>query len=618
MKKILYFFVGITIITMSIAPVIGELNKKIINDISMSYYPLPNPISVDMLIEESICRRMSVRTFTGESVSDEELSTILWAAYGFTENGTRSIYSPDNTYSTTIYVIRSDATYKYIPENHSLSLFIEGNYLHLGQYNSPIKFGLVWNENIAENEMRGMSEVGMVCQNIYLDANALDLGTVTTGMYVEDLYELGIPSNEIPAIIMPLGHPSVPYDFTYDPLPESNLPSIINNTMSLEGAINNRIIAEEWDDIPLSIVEQSQLIWSSYGYSYLFDNINNKRHRTLPSAIGIYPYQIFAANHSGVYQYSPSDHSIAEITQGDKREEIRDSIENGDILITTASWIIIPFLDTNVGQSQYQGFWYYEIGAISHNILLEATALNLGANIIYSISDEDGLRSALDISSQTNLVPLSVVPIGGPILSNPPEKPTLLGPDTGGLGQGYTFNASTTDIDGDDVFYLFNWGDGTNSGWIGPYTSGSEVSASHEWTEVGYYDVKVRAKDVYSTLSEWSDPINIHILEQLLEIKLISGGLFKVKSTIKNNDFSEINNVNWEIILNGGSIFIGKETNGIISNIPGSEETTINSNPILGFGAITIKVSVDFQEYSDIREQSGFVFLFFIKVNPGG
>ena len=45
-------------------------------------YSLPPPKSVDMILEESIFRRSSVRDFSDEMVSDEDLSTILWAAYG--------------------------------------------------------------------------------------------------------------------------------------------------------------------------------------------------------------------------------------------------------------------------------------------------------------------------------------------------------------------------------------------------------------------------------------------------------------------------------------------------------------------------------------------------------
>lgn len=511
MTKIIFGVLICTILIFAaVLPVTGELPKinpkNVIENINviMDEYPLPPPISIDMVLEESICRRMSVRSFTGEAVTDEELSTILWAAYGYTENGNRSIFNPDGTYSTVIYVIRSDATYKYVPEDHSLSLFKSGNYLHLGQYTSPIKFGLVWDMDVESDEMRGMADIGMIGQNIYFDANALDLGTVTTGLYVEDLYQLGIPSNEKPEIIMPLGHPSSPYDFTYDPLPVSNLPAVVDNTLSLEDAINNRQIIDLWDDIPLSLLEQSQLIWSSYGYSYLIDNVNNKRHRTLPSAIGYYPFKIFAANHSGVYQYLPSTHSITEILQGDQREEIKNCVEYNTTIIDTASFIIIPFLDTNIGGSQYQRFWYYENGAIIHNVLLEATALNLSANVIYDISNEAGLRSALGISSQTNLLPLSVVPVGNPFTgpNTPPEKPDIDGTTNGSAGTSYTYTFNSVDPDGDDVYYYIKWGDDHVEIWDGPHASGVDVDIEHTYADQGTFVIE--AKDTHGAESGWS------------------------------------------------------------------------------------------------------------------
>jgi len=528
---------GIVVCMMLIAvvlPVTGELPKmnpkNVIENINviMDEYPLPPPISVDMVLEESICRRMSVRSFTGEAVTDEELSTILWAAYGYTENGNRSIFNPDGTYSTIIYVIRSDATYKYVPENHSLSLFKSGNYLHLGQYTSPIKFGLVWDMDVESDEMRGMADIGMIGQDIYFDANALDLGTVTTGLYVEDLYELGIPSNEKPEIIMPLGHPSPPYDFTYNPLPPSNLPAVVDNTLSLEDAINNRQIIDIWDNLPVSLLEQSQLIWSSYGYSYLIDNVNNKRHRSLPSAIGYYPFKIFAANHSGVYQYAPSTHSITEILQGDQREEIKNCVEYNTVILDTASFIIIPFLDTNIGGPQYQRFWYYENGAIIHNVLLEATALDLSANVLYDISDEADLRSALGISSQTNLLPLSVVPVGNPSTSpnTPPENPDIDGTTNGTAGTSYTYTFNSVDSDGDEIYYYIEWGDDQTEVWDGPHASEADVDIAHTYADQGTFIIEAKAKDSHGAESGWStlqvtmpvnQPVQYPLLQMILE-----------------------------------------------------------------------------------------------------
>jgi nitroreductase len=499
-KKIFGVFVCVLLIATATISVTGEL-------LTRDDYPLPPPLSVDMVLEESICRRMSVRSFTGEAVTDEELSTILWAAYGLTENGNRSIFNPDGTYSTIIYVIRSDATYKYVPENHSLSLFKSGNYLHIGQYDAaPVKFGLVWDMDVESDELIGMADIGMIGQNIYFDANALDLGTVTTGLYVEELLQLGLPSNEKPEIIMPLGHPSTAYSFTYNPLPSSNLPAVEDSTLSLEDAINNRQIIDLWDDVPLSLLEQSQLMWGSYGYSYFWDNVNNKRHRTLPSAIGYYPFKVFAVNHSGVYQYYYNTHSITEILQGDQREEIKNCVEYNDIMLDTASFIIIPCLDTKIGSSQYQRFWYYENGAIIHNVLLEAAALNLSANVVYDISDESGLRSALGISSQTNLIPLSVVPVGNPFTSpnNPPEAPNIDGQVNGSAGTSYNYSFNSVDPDGDDVYYYIKWGDGHTKIWDGPHASGVDIDIAHTYTNQGTFIIEAKAKDSNGAESNWS------------------------------------------------------------------------------------------------------------------
>ena len=383
-------------------------------------------------------------------------------------------------------------------------MFKSGNYLHLGQYTSPIKFGFTWDIDVEPDELRGMEDIGMMCENIYFDANALNLGIVTTGGNVGDLYELGLPSNEKPEIIMPLGHPSSAYDFIYDPRPGSNLPEIINNTYSLEDSINNRIIGEKWDNVPLSDVEQSQLIWSSYGYSYLYDNLNHKWHRTLPSAIGEYPFKIFAADQKGVYEYIPSTHSIFTIIQGDRREEINISIDSDGMWITSASWIIIPFYNTDL-YPQYLTWWYYENGAIINNVLLESSALNLHSNVIYDITNEAGLRSALGISSQTNLVPLSVIPIGNQFSSpnNPPEIPEINGPTSGSAGTSYDFTFNSIDLDGDDVYYYITWGDGYIEDWEGPYPSGEDFEIAHTYSTKRTYTIEAKVKDIYGDESDW-------------------------------------------------------------------------------------------------------------------
>ena len=95
-------------------------------------------------------------------------------------------------------------------------------------------------------------------------------------------------------------------------------------------------------------------------------------------------------------------------------------------------------------------------------------------------------------------------------LSNqPPDKPsTPSGAASGKVGVSYTYNTSTVDPNGDYVYYVWSWGDGTYSYYYGPYASGAVSSANHTWTEKGTYEIRVLARDP-SRDGSWSDPMPV-------------------------------------------------------------------------------------------------------------
>ncbi|UCB59365.1 MAG: hypothetical protein JSV67_03480 [Thermoplasmatales archaeon] len=73
----------------------------------------------------------------------------------------------------------------------------------------------------------------------------------------------------------------------------------------------------------------------------------------------------------------------------------------------------------------------------------------------------------------------------------------------------YEYSTHSIDPNGDDLYYLFDWGDNTNSGWIGPFDSGQDCFASKIWIEKGTYNIRVKAKDIYDLESEWSDSLSV-------------------------------------------------------------------------------------------------------------
>ena len=91
-----------------------------------------------------------------------------------------------------------------------------------------------------------------------------------------------------------------------------------------------------------------------------------------------------------------------------------------------------------------------------------------------------------------------------------PENITIEGPVSGKIGQLYIYNASADDPDGLPLYYLFEWGDNTNSGWLGPYYYGRDASESHSWKK-GIYEIKVKAKDTRGLESNWSKPLIVTI-----------------------------------------------------------------------------------------------------------
>ena len=398
-----------------------SINPVIVTSMS-NEYPLPHPMPVDMTLLDAIFRRMSIRGFTDQNVADEDLSTVLWAAYGYRDDGNRTVSGIDGVYAAVIYVLKEDAVYKYDPLNHSLIFYKEGDYRYIGQYEAPIQLGLVWDKNKSGNENYSGAEIGAIGQNIQFMASALNLGTVVTGEVPSPIDEIGLPSNEIGKIVMPLGYPNFSYDFTHRPMWLSLPPRIKESDASLQTVLEERSETTSFAG-NLTRSEISQVLWASYGYSYLLDKSdapNNpiKRHRTVPSAHGYYPLRMYAVTKSGIYRYIhgifscdiwglPIVSFILKIRNGDKREEIAQASQP---FVASAPFLIISVLDigrTNqwddLSAEKFRWIWYYEAGASAHNVLLQAKAWNLTANIAL-ITDTESVRSLLRLND--NYLPL--------------------------------------------------------------------------------------------------------------------------------------------------------------------------------------------------------------------
>jgi hypothetical protein len=97
----------------------------------------------------------------------------------------------------------------------------------------------------------------------------------------------------------------------------------------------------------------------------------------------------------------------------------------------------------------------------------------------------------------------------------------------------YSYTSSTTDPNNDQIYYLFDWGDYSNSGWLGPYDSGQTVTGSHVWTLLGTYDVTVKARDVWGIASDLSEPLTVTVTDNRPPDLPIITGPGQIKPLIK-------------------------------------------------------------------------------------
>jgi len=189
---------------------------------------LPEPrFKSSISVEEALLKRRSIRNYKNESLSLEEVSQLLWSAQGETTPwGEKTAPSAGATYPLEIYLVAGNVEgiepglYHYNPPNHNLILVKEGDFRReltraaLGQdmiARAPVTIVICaeFKRTTGRYGERGiryvLMEVGHVGQNIHLQAEALNLGTVVIGaFYDEDVKEiLGV--KEEPLYLMPVG-----------------------------------------------------------------------------------------------------------------------------------------------------------------------------------------------------------------------------------------------------------------------------------------------------------------------------------------------------------------------------------------------------------------------------
>jgi SagB-type dehydrogenase family enzyme len=187
---------------------------------------LPDPqVAGKMTVEEALAHRRSEYTFLPNELTMEQISQLLWAAQGITEKswGFRTAPSSGALYPLTIYILKKDGVFQYVPDGHRLiEISTEDKRpslvrASLGQgfiAEAPVVMVVAGNFRISEAKFgqrayRYLSmEIGHVAENVLLQAVAMGLVSVPVGAFWDDVVAkaLELPDTQDPFYIIPIGY----------------------------------------------------------------------------------------------------------------------------------------------------------------------------------------------------------------------------------------------------------------------------------------------------------------------------------------------------------------------------------------------------------------------------
>jgi len=191
---------------------------------------LPGPrLQGKVSIEQVLFERRSVRGYKNEPLTLAEVSQLLWAAQGITDDyGFRTAPSAGALYPLEVYLVAGDVSglssgvYKYVPGGHSLTSVLDGDLrselakIALNQTfiaDAPVSLVItaVYKRTTSKYGERGIRyvdmEAGHAAENLLLQGVALGIGAVTVGAFDDGqmIKLLKLPGDEAPLYIIAAG-----------------------------------------------------------------------------------------------------------------------------------------------------------------------------------------------------------------------------------------------------------------------------------------------------------------------------------------------------------------------------------------------------------------------------
>jgi len=173
---------------------------------------------------QALSERQTVRSFTSENLTLQQLSDLLWAAGGINRPGENKRTAPTamNYQEIDVYVVLQSGLYLYDAERHILKLIKNKDvrrYTGTQSFVNDAAVNLVYVADMGKTGKREgvrivdtdlfmpYADAAFIAQNVYLYCASANLGTVVRGSIVKEplAVELGLRSNQIILLAQTVG-----------------------------------------------------------------------------------------------------------------------------------------------------------------------------------------------------------------------------------------------------------------------------------------------------------------------------------------------------------------------------------------------------------------------------
>jgi len=347
---------------------------------------LPAPVLTGQSVEICLNSRYSFHNPTG-TATDQQLSNVLWAASK----------APITGAFRSVNVATHDGTFLYDPADNSLSPLAD-------DVADRGAFVLSYDRELAFDA--GVSYMPAILASVSLWGGGIL--SVSSCPMRSKLYS-GINESErlTTELVARCSLPETDEGWLPDPK--------TTGTDKIEDVLANLKYTNSFEQTNLTREQVSQLLWAGYGCT-AHEVAFGRKGLTVPSAVAAYflTGTIYLVNENGVYRYqnrnpendlTTRDHRLELIISGDHRAELKSAVGG---LSQAPCYVVLCLKSPAAGQE----FAELEAGFVAANMLMQATAMDLGCyfNTKLSEAEQQAVRTATGIPSSHS--PRAIVSLG--------------------------------------------------------------------------------------------------------------------------------------------------------------------------------------------------------------